>query len=184
MLPDLDGIADINWSFAPSAETIAPSKGILSDLPEFDWSMSGLAVPSLLDQLPPSAPISAVSPAVLPSPLKDAQPPLQAPAAPMAPTPAAPPPPPPAPPVPVSSESVISMDSRQALLDSIRNPKIQLRKVAPRAHSRSIHEAEAVQKQAEKEVEGSDLMAMLRKKLAMRQAAISGKTRLEEDEWK
>lgn len=131
VLPDLPGVADIDWSMSPRNFTIAPSKGFDELIPK-----------EVTSRMPSSAKVVQSKEEIDEPPLKS--PPQREKVIPIAPKataappppPAAPPPPPPppvapiAPPVAVTKRNVSSSNPKADLLAAIRNPNVKLRKVA------------------------------------------------------
>lgn len=116
-LPNLGGVADINWSSDVALPTIAPS-ATMGNLPVYDV-MGRSTVPQAPSQ-PPSQPLSAAPAAPPPNaPSAAAPPPAAAPAAAAAPPSTAAPPKKAAAPAPSSG----SGGGRNALLDAIRGGK-------------------------------------------------------------
>jgi len=120
-LPNLDGVADINWSSDVALQTIAPS-ATMGNLPVYDV-MGRTTVPQAPSQ--PSQPAAIAPPPSAPSAAPPAAPTTAAPPPAAAPAPAAPAPAAPAtaPVAKKTSKPAASGGGRNALLDAIRNGK-------------------------------------------------------------
>lgn len=184
VLPNLPGIADINWDFSNAqTSTIAPSKMSQKPPKPLDKSVSKRkslvkvkdeTVRSEISTQVPTPPViqnsqkdstekkrstSNLSASMIPPP---------APAAPV-------PPPPPAPKIADSSQvkKVVKIDNdRASLLESIRNPSIKLKKVTV---DREMRKKPLASDQEIKASTPGDIMDLLREKLRQRQKFISGK---------
>jgi len=167
MLADISfGMAD-NKSIAPSASATTAAMNITSTLPSAaNFNNSSLPPPPPVMDLPA---LPTFNTATLPPP------PAAPPIAPPMMTANAPPPPPGPPPAAAAAAAPSSAsppDSRNALLDAIRNrEKIKLKKATP-----VVNEEEEKPKAAKAESGGGDMMDALKARLARRNNALSGKS--------